>query len=300
MRLSASATKTIESPLPLPVSIVILSHNGRAYTVRCLESILAADGMPAELIVIDNGSDDGTGEALAALAPRIAAAGIRFLPMRNEENLGCSTARNRGWEEAAAEYVIFLDNDTAIRTRRWLHLLTDAMASDPTLGVLGPKLLYPCRPHPIQCAGVAISPKGRIRFRGRGAPRDTPEFNTESDVQALISACWIMRRRFIEEIGGLDPLFHPVQYEDLDFCLRVTAAGYACRYTPSVEIYHVEGGTTASFGRDKYLRTIAANSTKFRTKWREVLATYPDDDADYRWLRDDEIPSGDELDLAMV
>jgi GT2 family glycosyltransferase len=140
---------------------------------------------------------------------------------------------------------------------------------------------------------------GRIRFRGRGEPRTAPEYAVRTLVPALISACWIMRREFLATIGGLDELFHPVQYEDLDFCLRVTQAGFQCAYTPAVEMYHFEGRTTAAMGRPAYQRNIVEQSAKFRQRWASVLRTYPPDPADYRWRADADLGLTDELDLAL-
>jgi GT2 family glycosyltransferase len=192
-----------------------------------------------------------------------------------------------------------MDNDTAVCTPDWLARLVAEFTRDPRLGIVGPKLIYPFAPHPIQCAGVGINPLGRIRFRGRGRPRHDPEYVQPAEVPALISACWMMPNSFLTELGGLDPLFHPVQYEDLDYCVRVTQAGYRCRYTPAVEMYHFEGRTTGAGGKEQYVRVIAANSLKFRQKWRSVLAALPPDPADYRWCPDAELGLTDTLDLSL-
>ncbi len=281
-------------------AVVTLAHNNREYTAHLLDSLLAAAVLPRELLIVDNGSTDDTPALLAAAAPRLRAAGIAFTTWRNAENRGCSVARNEAWARATAEYVVLMDNDAAVCTRDWLTRLVCELQADAKLAVLGPKLIYPFRPHPIQCAGVAINPLGRIRFRGRGEPRAAPEYARPAVVPALISACWIMPRRLYGELGGLDPWFHPVQFEDLDFCLRANQAGYHCAYTPAVEIYHFEGRTTASFGQQVYQRNIVEQSTKFRQRWRDVIRTYPPDPADYRWRTDDELGLTPVLDLAQA
>jgi GT2 family glycosyltransferase len=216
---------------------------------------------------------------------------------RNPEHLGCSEARNQAWEHATTRYVVFLDNDCVVRSRDWLELLVAEFATDAELGIVGPKLLYPFRPHKIQCAGVSINPVGRVRFCGRGEPRESAEFAIRREVVALISACWMMRNDLRESIGMLDPLFHPVQYEDLDLCMRVNAAGMHCAYTPSVEMYHFEGTTTAAKGDAAYQRVIVANSAKFRKKWREAIRQLPADPADFRWRAHSEMDLGSEIDL---
>jgi GT2 family glycosyltransferase len=281
-------------------ALVILAHNGVEFTERCVRSVLGAADLPTELFLIDNGSTDATPELLRCLAPQVTGAGVRFHTWRNAENKGCSAARNEAWAKVTAPCTLFMDNDTAVCTRDWLSRLERRMAADASLGILGPKLIYPYAPHPIQCAGVSISRMGRIAFMGRGSPRHDPRYAEARRVHALISACWIMRTDLRERVGYLDELFHPVQYEDLDLCLRAEAASLANQYTPEVEIYHFEGITTASFGAQAYRGTIARNSQKFRERWHGRFKTFTDELApeDYRWLPRNELGLTPVLDLA--
>ncbi len=280
-------------------SIIILAHNGAQFTSRCLRSLLDAAELPCELFVVDNASTDETPAVIREFEPEFLAAGVRFITWRNAENKGCSAARNDAWAKATTKYTVLLDNDTAVCSRHWLERLSRIMDAEPKLGILGPKLIYPFLPHPIQCAGVCISPLGRIAFRGRGKPRHEKRFCARRPVNALISACWIMRTDLQDSVGLLDELFHPVQYEDLDLCLRARQSGLEVAYTPDVEMYHFEGMTTASFGQEEYRRNIARNSLKFRRKWHGLYQHFEDElPADeYRWLRRDELGLKPELDL---
>lgn len=282
------------------VAIVILARNGVACTRLCLEAILESCPLPRQLILVDNESSDETPAVLAGYIPRAQAAGIEVISWRNPEHLGCSDARNQAWERATTGYVVFLDNDCVVRSRDWLASLVAEFANDSELGIVGPKLLYPFRSHKIQCAGVSINPVGRVRFCGRGQPRDVAEFASRRQVVALISACWMMRNDLRESIGMLDPLFHPVQYEDLDLCMRVNEAGMHCAYTPAVEMYHFEGTTTAAKGDAAYQRVIVANSAKFRKKWREAIRQLAPDPTDFRWRGHAEMDLGSEIDLSIV
>ncbi|NOY79384.1 MAG: glycosyltransferase [Kiritimatiellaeota bacterium] len=282
-------------------SLVMLAHNGHAFTRTCLESLLRAGDMPGEFFLIDNGSTDATPDLIAEFAPRFEDAGVRFVTWRNEQNKGCSQARNEAWERAAGRYVVFMDNDTAACTRNWLSLLAKSLDDAPEAALAGPKLIYPFRPHPIQCAGVSFNRLGRVAFRGRGRPRHTPQFSFRRSVPALISACWIMRNDLRHTIGMLDRLFHPVQYEDLDLCLRARRAGFDVLYNPTVEMYHFEGITTAAVGATEYRRNIARNSARFRERWHEVFPVFEDDLApgDYRWISRRELGLRPELDLTL-
>ena len=283
-------------------SIVMLAHNGAEFTGHALENILAAESLPAELFLVDNGSTDRTPDLIREWRPRIEAAGIRLVTWRNEENKGCSAARNEAWERASMPWVVFMDNDVAPCTRTWLSILVGAISASPDVGLVGPKLIYPYAPHPIQCAGVSFNRLGRVAFRGRGRPRFTPEYSRRREVHALISACWIMRNDLRERIGGLDELFHPVQYEDLDLCLRARAAGFRIVYEPSVEMYHFEGITTASFGKEQYVRTIARNSARFRERWKDVFPGLGDDlpPEEYQWRDRRGFGMRPELDLSLA
>jgi GT2 family glycosyltransferase len=282
------------------VSIVILAHNSADKTEYCLQSILDASVYPREIFVANNGSTDRTPELLHSFEKSFQDAGIPYSHWTNSENMGCSIARNEAWAKATQPYVIFMDNDTAVCTSNWLEIFVNHMNADPKLGVLGPKLIYPFKPHAIQCAGVDLSPSGRVRFSSRGDARDSRDAGTFRKVSVLISACWIMRRDFLETIGGLDEHFHPVQYEDLDFCMKVNQAGYYCAYTPDVEIYHFEGTTTAASGQMNYIRVIVENSSKFRERWKDELASLPEDDGDFTWKDINTFNLSNELDLSQA
>lgn len=280
-------------------ALVILAHNGAPFTRHCLESILGAAALPAELFLIDNASADATPALLAEMLPRFSAAGVEVTTWRNAENKGCSLARNEAWQRVRSPYTVFLDNDAAVCTRNWLERFRDHFQAEPQAGIVGPKLIYPYLPHPIQCAGVGISRLGRIAFRGRGAPRHDPRYATAWPTWSLISACWMMRTDLRERVGTLDECFHPVQYEDLDLCIRARLAGFGVTYTPTVEMYHFEGITTASIGQKEYQRNIARNSLKFRERYHELFRTFADDlpAAEYRWRSRAELGLTPELDL---
>jgi GT2 family glycosyltransferase len=280
-------------------AIVMLAHCGAEFTRHNLSQLVGGADVPREMFLIDNGSEDETAELFAEFIPQLRAAGIDVTTWRNDENKGCSLARNEGWEKVTAPYTVFIDSDACICTRDWLSRLIAEFAEHPGLGILGPKMIYPYQPHKIQCAGVSINPLGRVAFRGRGADRDDPRYATYWPTWTLISACWMMRTDLRDSVGYLDELFHPVQYEDLDLCVRARLAGYEVAYTPKVEMYHFEGITTASFGQDEYKTNIARNSLKFRGKWHQIFPQFSYDlpKEEYCWLRRAELGLRPELDI---
>ncbi len=257
-----------------PASIIIVSYNKRDYTALCVRSLLQADPRPLQIVVIDNGSQDGSVEFLSEEFPAIAEqAGTQFQLIRNEGNVGACTARNQGLEVVTGDYIAFMDNDVAVRSRQWLGRMIDVLEESPTHGIVGPKLLYPFEPWNIQHAGAAISRTGRVKYLGRGAPRDAPEHSRRQSLQCLISACWLMRAEIPAEIGGLDEVFNPAQFEDFDFCYRAREAGWQVLYDPSAEMYHYESVTTDASPDVNYKYITIRNGMEFKKRWRHVFET---------------------------
>lgn len=253
------------------VSAIILTHNKQKYTRRNLESLLTTSGVDLEVIVVDNGSTDGTPSLLRELAPKFDEAGHRLRWHRNEENVGCCTGRNQGLGMAEGHYCAFLDNDVMAAQEDWASRLIDTLEDEPEAGIVGPKMIYPFEPHWIQCAGVGISPNGRVQFRGRGEPRDADEFTVRTEVQCLISACFLFPRALYEQIGGLDEAFNPIEFEDFDFCYRARAEGWRCIYEPEVEMYHWESITSEGTRKLPNTYLIIKHGMLFKKRWRHMF-----------------------------
>ncbi|MBF0245544.1 MAG: glycosyltransferase family 2 protein [Planctomycetes bacterium] len=266
-------SEPLRSPLSgRHASIVVLVHNKLAYTRRCLESLLLTDYTPLELIIVDNGSTDGTREYLAAFGARAREAGLDFRLIANEGNVGCSTGRNQGLAAASGEVAVFMDNDTALRQRGWLRSLVAGLFSAEDIGVVGPKLVYPFAPHDIQCAGVGVSPKGRIQFRGRGEARTDSRFSERREVQCLISACFALRTGAARDVGGSEEIYNPVEYEDLDLCYRLREKGWRALYLPEAEVYHFEGVTTTGTPSLPNTYLLIKNGYEFKKRWRPMFS----------------------------
>jgi len=252
-------------------SIVVLAHNKSRYTRLCIESVLASDAEDAELIVVDNGSTDDTPEVLAVMEDAARDKSFPFRLLRQDKNLGCSTARNLGVEAARGEEVVFLDNDTLVRDPRWLDKLRSVLRDHPRAGIVGPRLCYPIEPYRIQCAGVGVSRTGRVLFRGRGEAQDDPRFARVEEVQALISACWIFSKRLYVELGGMDEAFNPVQYEDLDLCYRARSRGWRTIYTPDPVVYHWESITSDGTPHIPNRYIVIKHGMLFKARWRHMF-----------------------------
>ena len=237
------------------------------------------------MVLVDNGSTDETPQVFDAFETRAKDECIAVRRHRFDSNAGAIVGRNRGMEMMSGQYWVFLDNDAVVRTRSWLEKLRAILEQDSRVGVVSPKLVYPLPPHDIQCAGCDVTPSGQVAFRGRGQPRNAPEFSVPKDCQTLISACWMMRGDVAKQLGPLDERFSPVQFEDIDYCYRFREFGYMCRYTPSVEMYHFENVTTAR-GTLNYPYLTVKNGLKFKQKWRHRFSQENGlADTDWKWAQ---------------
>lgn len=222
-----------------PVSIVIPVYDRLDLTRQCLAS-LARHTPPesAEIIVVDNGSRDGTAEELREMQDE-----GRIRVLTNVENRGFARACNQGAAAASHPYVLFLNNDTEA-TPHWLEPLTRVLDLDPAVGAVGSKLLYP--DGTIQHAGVAVVREERVGgalLKGlhlcAGKPHDFPPANQAQCLRALTAACLLVRAEAFRAVGG----FHEGYWngnEDVDLGLALTAAGWNLVYQPESTLVHYE------------------------------------------------------------
>jgi len=267
------------------ITPIILSLDKRDYTRACLESLLPTTGVQLDVVVVDNGSTDGSLELLAEMKPEFERRGGFLRWVANDSNVGCCVARNQGLELARGEYCVFMDNDIMAIEPGWARRLVDVLKEEDA-AIVGPKMIYPIAPHDIQCAGVGISRTGRVQFRGRGRARNEPEFNERRECQCLISACYMFPRALYEEIGGLDEAFTPIEFEDFDWCYRAREAGHKVIYEPTVEMFHWESITSEGTERLPNTYMIIRNGLLFKKRWRHMFEQEDGPaDKDCRWER---------------
>ncbi len=242
-----AANQDGSAPPPL-VSIIIPTFNKWEYTSACLESLhLTAQTQqtPFEVIVVDNASTDLTSAALDSL-PGCLRLNIRV--HRNKANLGFAKACNQGARLARGRYLLFLNNGTEARPG-WLDAMVETLESDPSIAVVGSKLLYP--DGTIQHGGVVIR-------RGRPFPitpdhlhrgRPASESDQPLDLNAVTAACLLIRREVFEAIGGFDEGYIN-GYEDVDLCFKVKEQGWRIVYTPKSVLVHHESVSPGRHQRD--------------------------------------------------
>lgn len=254
------------------ISIVIPSLNKLAYTRRCLDSLLLTAGVEFEFVIVDNGSADGTAEYLLDFRWRTAAAGIPTTVLFNDRNVGACTARNQAIGLCRGSEIAFLDNDIVLRDRRWLTVLRETLYSDDRIAMVTPKLLFPFPPYNIEHVGIAISPNGRVGYPGRNASKDDPAYATRRELQGSASACILVKRSVLDEVGGFDEVYNPVQFEDLDLEYRMKARGYTLVYEPAVEMYHFENVTTDNTPGLNFKYQTVKNLLEFKRRYQAVFS----------------------------
>lgn len=213
---------------PNHFSILVANWNGEAFLARCLASALHSArevGQPFELIVVDDGSTDGSVEMVRRRFPQ-----VRLLA--RAENHGFAATVNEGVEAARGPYVILLNNDVVVRPGFCAALLNHfAVNADNLFGVTAKTVEWDGR-EPNYVKMDAIWRRGDLQL----VWADPPEAQPTLFLQA--GACAIVRARFLE-LGGLAPLFAPGYWEDFDLSWRALARGWRNLYEPSSPAFHL-------------------------------------------------------------
>ena len=250
-----------EAPL---VSIVIPAYNQVAYTYACVRSILANtvfEETSYEVILADDVSTDATKEITRYIHGMVIS--------RNSSNMGFLKNCNQAAAKARGKYIFFLNNDTKVHPG-WLKSLTDLIGSDPSIGMVGSKLVYP--DGRLQEAGGIIWSDASGWNYGRLDDPDKPEYNYVKDVDYISGAAIMISKALWEEIGGFDERFAPAYCEDSDLAFEVRRHGRRVVYQPASKVTHFEGisnGTDVTGTGLKRYQVV--NQQTFREKWAEEL-----------------------------
>jgi GT2 family glycosyltransferase len=228
--------------------------------------LLNTGGVPYNIIVADDKSDDETRNILAHVS------GIRVV--RNEKNLGFLRTCNRVSKHAAGKYLLFLNNDTNVQ-KGWLNSLFETMEYDERIGIVGAKLLFP--DGRLQEAGGIVWSDGACWMYGRGDDPDRPEYNTLRETDYISGACLMIRKELWKKINGFDEQYAPAYYEDTDLAFAVRGLGYKVVYQPRSIVVHFEGASSGTDERSGIKHYQRINREKFFRKWERILkAEYPE------------------------
>ncbi len=238
---------------PARITALVLNWNGSLLLDPCVRSLLSSRGVDLHVVVVDNGSTDGSSAAAAREHP-----GVEVL--ENGANLGYARGMNRGIAHAlasGAEYVLFLNNDATVEPDCVLHLAR-ALDADPGVGIVGPKVLFDTDATLIQYSGGRLSKwTGRSRSIGLGE-RDRPEFDVPTDVDFVSGCCLLVRSDAVRRAGHLDERFHH-GYEDVEWNVRVGRAGYRVRFVPAARAHHGLARSSGGYDSPFYVYYQARN-----------------------------------------
>lgn len=261
------------------VTIVIPTRDQVALLSRCIVSIFQSTNYPSyEIIVVDNDSQTVEAKEFLAGLNQIESGQVRVLRAPGKFNF--SRMNNLAAKEARGDFLLLLNNDTAVSQPDWLsHLVRNALREN--VGVVGARLLYP--DETLQHVGVILGLRGPADHPCIGIPADGAGYlyraQVQQDFSAVTAACLLVSKSLYLELGGLDETSFAVSYNDVDFCLRVRQTGRRVVWTPLATLLH-EGSASQKnnvegTSENNKLARFASERAAMYARWPEQIANDP-------------------------
>ena len=241
------------------LSFILVNWNTKELVLGALRSIFSTvGGYTFEVLVVDNGSEDGSPEAIKEAFPQT------YLII-NEENFGFARAINQALTQATGRYLFFLNSDARLKEGA-VEILVTFMEDNPDVGIAGGQLINEdgtrqnsIAPFPSLATELLNKRLLRMLFPRR-YPGKERDYSSPIDVESLVGACIIVRRQAVEEVGGLDEGYF-FFLEETDWCLRMRDKGWRICFVPQAQILHLQGASVAKakteakieFYRSRYL-----------------------------------------------
>lgn len=222
--------------MKIELSIITVNYNGLDDTCSLIDTITYNDQM--EVIVVDNGSKADEAAVISQRYPHVKT-------IRSERNLGFAGGNNLGIKAASGRYLFLINNDTLFKTFD-VRPLIERMASSPNIAIVCPKIRFAWAPQPLQYTGY--TPLSRITLRNHSigfGEQDNGQYDTPHTTPYAHGAAMMVKREALESVGLMPECFF-LYYEELDWSLMFTRAGYQIWYEPGVTIYHKESSTTGA------------------------------------------------------
>ena len=224
------------------ISIITINYNGLKDTCELIDSIPFKEKM--EVIVVDNASKEDESSIISERYPQVKV-------IRSGKNLGFAGGNNLGIKKAKGDYILLINNDTYFKEFNIDNLINRLESSD-RIGIVCPKLRFAWGNNPIQFAGYTPLTNITLRNRAIGfGEEDKGQYNTAHPTPYAHGAAMLIKREAIEKIGLMPECFF-LYYEEIDWSMMFTRAGYEIWYDPSCTVYHKESQTT---GQNSPLRT---------------------------------------------
>ncbi|AJE22089.1 glycosyltransferase family 2 protein [Azotobacter chroococcum] len=270
-------TYRVRWPLPEPaplVSLLIPTRDRRALTETCVRSILEKSTYTNyEILILDNGSVEA--ETLEFFE-QIQREDRRVRVLRYDHPFNYSAINNFGVQHAHGEVIGLINNDIEVIAPEWLgEMVSHAMR--PDIGCVGAKLYY--SDDTIQHAGVILGIGGVANHSHKNFTRRTPGYFARllcsQNYSAVTAACLLVRRSIYDKVNGLDEENLKVAFNDVDFCLKVRAAGYRNLWTPHAELYHHESVSRGAEDSPEKIKRFQSEVEFMVKKWGSELDQDP-------------------------
>lgn len=248
------------------ISVIIVNLNTRELLDSCLASVeRERSGISLEVIVVDNGSDDGSAEMVEERYPAT-------VLVRNTRNEGFARPNNEGLRRAQGRYLLLLNSDTVVRSGAF-RVLVGFLDTHPEAGACGPKLVYPDGRLQFSVKGFPtlwthfcdmtyldrIFPSSRVFGRGEMRYFDYERAGTADH---LMAAAFLVRRETYDTVGPLDERF-AIYYNDMDWCYRMIQRGWSIWYVPDAVVEHHLGKTVGAVNRRFTFFSMLYNNVMF-------------------------------------
>ncbi|MHB1682086.1 MAG: glycosyltransferase family 2 protein [Bacilli bacterium] len=243
------------------IDIVVVSYNTRDILLACLNSLRIYTPEDHRIIVVDNGSQDATVQAVRTLAWE------NLSIIANNDNYGYAKACNQGIAAGDSPFIILLNSDIIV-TQGWLAPLLQCMQQDSRTAVVGPKLVD--QRGRITGAGI-VGTNANHWPRGYMEQDQPGKFDQEEDCISVCGAAYLIRRALISELGLFDENYF-FYFEETDYSFQARSKGYRVVYCPHSRIYHLSG---QSNGDHRQLRALFEQSERyFRSKWASTMGDF--------------------------
>jgi O-antigen biosynthesis protein len=258
---------------PPTVTLIVPTRNAVALLRQCIESVVLDTAYPDfDILVIDNGSNDPA--ALAYLRELNAAPGIEVI--RDEGPFNYAALNNRAVARARGDVVALVNNDVEVCSPGWLEEMV-SLALQPGVGAVGAKLLF--ADETVQHGGVLLGVGGIAGHAHKHVPAWHPGYfqraQSVQSMSAVTAACLVVQKRLYQEVGGLDEQHLKVAFNDIDFCLKLQAAGYRNVWTPHAVLFHHESATRGQEVSDAQRARLAEEELYMRQRWSDLIANDP-------------------------
>lgn len=268
------------------VSVVIVNYNTKKLTLDCIESV-RQEGPACEIIVVDNGSKDGSVEEFRKLQKKDSS----LVLIENRDNLGFAKANNQGIKVTKGKYILLLNSDTKVK-KGAIEKLVKFAEKTPDAGVLSARLLNSDGSLQPSCLFFPTIKNAILAywFGKKGLfDKFAPKGKEPVEVEASVAAAFLITPKTYKEVGLLDERYF-FYFEDIDYCRRVWSKGLKVYYLPEAEVIHYHGASGRHLAEEKnQWRRLIPSSKIYHglskhylltlilwmgQKWERLLATF--------------------------